>query len=118
MGKKKKKEDLKRKKARAKKRREEEEKEAHELAKSMMSRKAAHLYGRMQHGISKKQARIDDLESRRREPLQNKEKDEDGKTTLKQKDERLKRERKGIEDMYTNTGGTMKKSKKKKRRSA
>ena len=114
---KKKKEDPKMKKARAKKRREEEEKEAHELAKSMMSRKAAHLYGRMQHGISKKQARVDDLETRRREPLQNKEKDEDGKSMLKQKVERLKRERKKIEDEYTNTGGTMKKSKKKKRRS-
>ena len=114
---KRKKEDLKKKKARAKKRREEEEKEAHELAKSMMSRKAAHLYGRMQHGISKKQARIDDLESRRRDPLQNKEKDEDGKSMLKQKVERLKRERKEIEDLYSNTGGTMKKSKKKKRKS-
>lgn len=112
---KKKKEELKKKKARAKKRREEEEREAHELAKSMMSRKAAHLYGRMQHGISKKQARIDDLESRRREPLQNKEKDEDGKSMLKQKVERLKRERKKIEDDYTNTGGSMKKSKKKRR---
>jgi len=109
------KEDLKKKKARAKKRREQEEREAHELAKSMMSRKAAHLYGRMQHGISKKQARIDDLESRRREPLQNKEKDEDGKSMLKQKVERLKRERKKIEDEYTNTGGSMKKSKKKRR---
>eukprot|EP00533_Pseudo-nitzschia_delicatissima_P005383 CAMPEP_0116101028 /NCGR_PEP_ID=MMETSP0327-20121206/12596_1 /TAXON_ID=44447 /ORGANISM="Pseudo-nitzschia delicatissima, Strain B596" /LENGTH=690 /DNA_ID=CAMNT_0003592971 /DNA_START=22 /DNA_END=2094 /DNA_ORIENTATION=- len=112
---KKKKEELKKKKARAKKRREEEEREAHELAKSMMSRKAAHLYGRMQHGISKKQARIDGLESRRREPLQNKEKDDDGKSMLKQKVERLKRERKKIEDDYTNTGGSMKKSKKKRR---
>ncbi|VEU40794.1 unnamed protein product [Pseudo-nitzschia multistriata] len=113
----KKKGDLKKKKARAKKRREQEEKEAHELAKSMMGRKAAHLYGRMQHGISKKQARIDDLESRRREPLQNKEKDEDGKSMLKQKVERLKRERKDLEDRYTNTGGSMKKKKNKKRRS-
>merc|ERR1712176_780254 len=109
------KERLKKKKARTKKRREEEEKEAHEIAKSMMSRKAANLYSRMQHGISKKQARIDHLESRRREPLQNKEKDEDGKSMLKQKVERLKRERKKIEDEYTNTGGSMKKSKKKRR---
>jgi len=112
---KKKKEDIKKKKARAKKRREEEEKEAHELSKSMMSRKAAHLYGRMQHGISKKQAKIDHLESRRREPLQNKEKDEDGKSMLKQKVDRLKRERKAVEDSYTNTGGSMKKNKKKRR---
>mmetsp|Transcript_24014 Transcript_24014/g.56680 ORF Transcript_24014/g.56680 Transcript_24014/m.56680 type:complete len:688 (+) Transcript_24014:183-2246(+) len=106
-----KKEDMKKKKARAMKRRKQEEKEAHELAKSMMSRKAAHLYGRMQHGISKKQAKIDELESRRREPLQNKEKDMDGKSMLKQKVERLKRERKKIEDQYSNTGGSMKKSK-------
>jgi pescadillo protein len=113
--KKKKNEEIKKKKARAKKKLEEEEKEAHELAKSMMSRKAAHLYGRMQHGISKKQARIDDLESRRRAPLQNKEKDEDGKSMTKQKVERLKRERKTIEDKYTDTGGSMKKSKKKRR---
>mmetsp|Transcript_34256 Transcript_34256/g.80715 ORF Transcript_34256/g.80715 Transcript_34256/m.80715 type:complete len:692 (-) Transcript_34256:51-2126(-) len=112
-----KKKDLKKKKARAKKKREQEEKEAHELAKSMMSRKAAHLYGRMQHGISKKQARIDDLENRRRDPLQNKEKDDDGKSMTKQKVERLKRERKAIEDLYTNTGGSMKKNNKKKRKS-
>merc|ERR1712070_299610 len=112
---KKRKEDLKKKKARAKKRREEEEREAHELAKSMMSRKAAHLYGRMQHGISKKQAKIDDLESRRRDPLQNKEKDDDGRSMLKQKVDRLKRERKQLEEQYTNTGGSMKKSKKKRR---
>eukprot|EP00536_Pseudo-nitzschia_multiseries_P008316 jgi/Psemu1/257086/estExt_Genewise1Plus.C_2100010 len=112
---KKKKADAKKKKARAKKRREQEEKEAHELAKSMMSRKAAHLYGRMQHGISKKQAKIDALENRRRDPLQNKEKDDDGKSMSKQKVERLKRERKAIEDLYTNTGGSMKKNKKKRK---
>jgi len=108
-------EDIKKKKARAKKKREQEEKEAHELAKSMMSRKAAHLYSRMQHGISKKQAKIDDLESRRREPLQNKEKGDDGKSMLKQKVERLKRERNKIEAQYSNTGGSIKKSKKNRR---
>ena len=110
-----KKEDAKKKKARAKKKREREEKEEHELAKSMMGRKAAHLYGRMQHGISKKQARVEDLESRRREPLQSKERDDDGKSMRKQKVERLKRERKKIEDDYKDTGGSMKKSKKKRR---
>merc|ERR1712003_114272 len=113
MGKKKKKEDLKKKKARAKKRRDREEKEAHELAKSMMSRKAAHLYGRMQHGISKKQAKVEDLTNRRREIMHSKEKDDSGKTVLKQKVERLKKERKRIEDEYSNTGGSMKKRKKK-----
>jgi len=98
---------------RAAKRRDQEEKEAHELAKSMMSRKAAHLYGRMQHGISKKQAKVDVLNNRRRESNHTKEKDESGKTVLKQKVERLKKERKRIEDEYTNAGGSMKKSKKK-----
>lgn len=90
-----------------------EEKEAHELAKSMMSRKAAHLYGRMQHGISKKKAKIEDLNNRRREIMHSKEKDDSGKSVLKQKVERLKKERKRIEDEYSNTGGSMKKRKKK-----
>jgi len=101
------------KKARAAKRRDQEKEEAHELAKSMMSRKAAHLYGRMQHGISKKQAKVDGLNNRRRESNHTKEKDESGKTVLKQKVERLKKERKRIEDEYTHTGGSMKKKKKK-----
>lgn len=96
----------------AESKREKEEKEAHELAKSMMSRKASHLYGRMQRGIAKKQAKIETLSNRRRELDQNKEKDETGKTTLKRKVERLKKERKSIEDKYSNPGGTMKKSKK------
>merc|ERR1712166_1621863 len=107
------KEEEERKKARAAKRRDQEKEEAHELAKSMMSRKAAHLYGRMQHGISKKQAKVDGLNNRRRESNHTKEKDESGKTVLKQKVERLKKERKRIEDEYTHTGGSMKKSKKK-----
>jgi pescadillo protein len=97
------------------KKRKKEEKEAHELAKSMMSRKAAHLYGRMQHGIAKKQAKVDALTNRRREIEQSKEKDSSGKTVSKQKVERLKKERKRIEDEYSNTGGSMKKSKKKRR---
>ncbi|KAG7346730.1 Pescadillo family domain containing protein [Nitzschia inconspicua] len=96
----------------AERRRKKEEKEAHELAKSMMSRKAAHLYGRMQHGIAQKQAKVEALSTRRREIEHSKEKDETGKTPLKQKVERLKKERKRIEDEYSNTGGSMKKSKK------
>ncbi|KAL3896140.1 MAG: hypothetical protein SGARI_007250 [Bacillariaceae sp.] len=99
----------------AEKKRKKEEKEAHELAKSMMSRKAAHLYGRMQHGIAKKQEKADTLNSRRREIEHSKRNDDSGKTPLKQKVERLKKERKRIEDEYTNTGGSMKKSKKKRR---
>jgi pescadillo protein len=107
------KEKKKSKKARAAKIRERDEKEAHELAKSMMGRKAAHLYGRMQHGIDKKQAKVDGLESRRREAKHTKEKDESGKSFGKQKVERLKKERKRVEDEYKPSliGGTMKKSK-------
>jgi pescadillo len=104
--------DEEKKKKSAEKKREKEEREAHELAKSMMSRKAAHLYGRMQHGIAKKQNKVETLTTRRREIEHTKEKDESGKTMLKQKVERLKKERKRIEDEYSNTGGSMKKSKK------
>jgi pescadillo protein len=109
-------EDDKSKAKRLKKKREKEDKEAHELAKSMMSRKAAHLYGRMQHGIAKKKANVDALLTRRREIEHTKEKDDAGRSVLKQKVERLKKERKRIEDEYTNTGGSMKKSKKSKAR--
>mmetsp|Transcript_57222 Transcript_57222/g.139514 ORF Transcript_57222/g.139514 Transcript_57222/m.139514 type:complete len:710 (-) Transcript_57222:112-2241(-) len=97
----------------AKKKKEEEE--AHELAKTMMSRKASHLYGRMQHGIAKKKANVDVLMSRRREVEHTKEKDNEGRSVQKQKVERLKKERKRIEDEYSNTGGSMKKSKKQKK---
>ena len=94
-----------------KKRKEREEQEAHELAKTMMSRKASHLYGRMQHGIAKKQEKVDLLQRRRKE-IEGKEKDTTGKTVLKQKVERLKGERKDLEDKYSKSSGTMKKSKK------
>lgn len=84
--------------------------EAHELARSMMSRKAAHLYGRMQRGIAQKKEKAEDLQRRRKE-IEGKKKDETGKTVLKQKVERLKNERKAIEHTYTDTGGSMKKKK-------
>mmetsp|Transcript_117624 Transcript_117624/g.175684 ORF Transcript_117624/g.175684 Transcript_117624/m.175684 type:complete len:707 (+) Transcript_117624:78-2198(+) len=125
----------KKKKARAEKRRQMEDEETHALAKSMMSRKAAHLYGRMQHGIAKRQEKVDSLitrrreiretkekmeelqkkETGRREPEQSKEKDDKGRSELKQKVDRLRKERKMIESKYDNTGGSMKKSKKKRR---
>lgn len=99
--------------------RKKDEQEAHDLAKTMMSRKATHLYGRMQHGIAKKQAKVEKLHQRRkdldvqeREVLKGKERDESGKTALKQKVERLRRERKKVEKTYADTGGTMKKTKK------
>merc|ERR1712226_467596 len=93
------------------KKRQMEEKEAHELAKTMMSRKASHLYGRMQHGLSRKKERVEELQRRRKE-LDGKVKDSSGKTVLKQKVERLKKERKGLEDSYEQSSGSMKKSKK------
>lgn len=40
-------------------------KEAHDLAKVMMSKKAARLYGRMQHGLAQKQSKVDELKKRR-----------------------------------------------------
>jgi hypothetical protein len=83
----------------------------------MMSRKAAHLYGRMQHGISNKHAKVENLMTKRKameDENRSKKKDNLGRTPLKQKIDRLRGERKRIEDEYTNTGGSMKKSKKKK----
>lgn len=91
-----------------------EEEEAHALAKSMMNRKAAHLYGRMMHGKAKKQAKVDLLQQRRQE-IEGKERNSDGKTVLKQKVERLKNERKTIEKAYDQPDGSMKKQKKSKR---
>ena len=117
-------------KAKNDKKRKLEEEEAHRLAKTMMSRKASHLYGRMQHGLAKKKAKIESLNQRRKELIVNpndkgkerdglgrliitgKEKDDTGKTANKLKVERLKDERKSLENTYNKTGGTMKKSKK------
>jgi hypothetical protein len=63
-----------------------ESEELHELSALMMSKNAKRLYGRMQHGISKKRGEID----------------------------RLKAKRKAVEAKYNDTGGAMKKSKSKK----
>jgi pescadillo len=63
-----------------------ESEELHELSALMMSKKAKRLYGRMQHGISKKRGEID----------------------------RLKAKRKAVEANYTDTGIAVKKSKKSK----
>lgn len=112
------------------KKRKADEEEAHRLAKTMMNRKASHLYGRMQHGIAKKQAHVESLKQRRKElivdpndagrkrdaigrlVITGKEKDTSGKTANKLKVERLKSERKSVEDTYSNTSGSMKKAKK------
>ena len=111
------------------KKRKLEEEEAHRLAKTMMSRKASHLYGRMQHGLARKKAKVESLNQRRKELIVDpkdkgkerdglgrliitgKEKDDTGKTANKLKVERLKEERKSVENTYNKTGGTMKKNK-------
>ncbi len=85
----------------------------------MMSKKAARLYGRMQHGINKKEEVVAELQRRRKKiqvDKENKGKTVDGKTILKAKVERLKSERKTIEQDYEKTAaaGSMKRSKRKK----
>jgi hypothetical protein len=79
----------------------------------MMSRKASHLYGRMQHGIGQRKAKVEALQNRRREIEHSKANDEDGRTPLKQKVDRLKLEQKMIMADYSNHGGSMKKKKRK-----
>ena len=80
-----------------------------------MSKKAARLYSRMQHGISQKQAKVDNLHKKRREIESSREKNKEGKTIQKLKVERLKKERRDVEDSYGEgvSGGSMKKKKRK-----
>lgn len=54
-----------------------DDKEAHDLAKVMMSKKAARLYGRMQYGLAQKQSKVDELKKRRKEIETNKEGEEE-----------------------------------------
>jgi hypothetical protein len=85
----------------------------------MMSKKAARLYGRMQHGISKKEKVVAELH-RRRQKIQvdknNKGRTVDGKSILKAKVERLKGERRSIEKDYEKTAATGSMKKKKRRK--
>lgn len=100
--------------------RKKEEQEVHDLAKTVMSRKAAHLYGRMQHGIAAKKTKVETLHNRRKEigTANPKEKDKDGRTIAKQKIDRLKDERKAKNRAYADTGGSMKKKSNKKSKSS
>lgn len=91
-----------------------EDDEAAVLAKALMSKKSARLYGRMQHGIAKKQAKVDNLHFKRREIESTREKSKEGKTFNMLKVERLRKERKDTEDAYKETGGSMKKKRRKK----
>merc|ERR1712038_418913 len=108
-------EDLKK---RANEQKEKANDEAKKLAKTMMNKKAARLYGRMQHGINKKQEIVAELH-RKREKIQvdkdNKSKTVDGKTILKAKVDHLKSERKTIEQDYEKAAstGSMKKKRRK-----
>jgi hypothetical protein len=90
------------------------EDEAHDLAKVMMSRKASRLYGRMKNGIAQKKAKVEVLHKRRKEL--EKPKDRGGKTVLKLQVERLKEERKDVEQTYSKAVGLMKKAKKQKKK--
>jgi pescadillo len=99
-------------------RKQKEDEEAKILAKTMMSKKATRLYGRMQHGLEKKKASVELLQMRRRDidAVKFRGKNAEGLTVGKAKAERLKGERKAIEKDYSDTGGSMKKSKKKKQK--
>jgi pescadillo protein len=90
--------------------------EAAKLAKALMSKKAARLYDRMQHGKAQQQAKVDNLHKKRREIESTREKSKDGLTVTKQKVLRLKKERKEVEDSYGEGvgGGSMKKKKRRK----
>jgi len=83
----------------------------------MMSKKGARLYGRMQHGLEKKQDAVELLHKRRKEIeiCKGKVRTDDGDTMLKLKVKRLKTERRAIEKDYSDTGGSMKKRKKSKK---
>jgi len=93
-----------------------EDEEAKKLAKGMMSKKAARLYGRMQHGRQEKQKKVDELNRKRKdiELVEGTGKTAAGETMLKAKVTRLKGERRSIEKDYEKTEGSMKKKKRKK----
>jgi hypothetical protein len=86
----------------------------------MMSKRGKRLYGRMQHGLEKKQAAVEVLHKRRKEieRVKGKNKTEDGDTMSKAKVLRLRTERRAIEKDYEKTAsaGSMKKRKNSKKK--
>mmetsp|Transcript_33035 Transcript_33035/g.76141 ORF Transcript_33035/g.76141 Transcript_33035/m.76141 type:complete len:82 (-) Transcript_33035:222-467(-) len=78
----------------------------------MMNKKAARLYGRMQHGIAQKQAAVDLLKKKRKLIDDTKRKDVKGQSVNKQKVIRLKDERNKLCQQYGDVGGSAKKKKK------
>lgn len=86
----------------------EKEKRTRTLAKTMMSKKAARLYGRMQHGLAEKKVEVKYLNCKQKEIEVKK-----GKSATKNKYECIKAQRKAIEYSYNDTGGSIKKIHKK-----
>ena len=82
------------------------------MAKNMMNKKAARLYGRMQHGIAAKKEAVEVLSRKRKEIDTKNHKTLDGKSITKAKVERLKDERKTLLKEYSESSGSIKKKKK------